>query len=170
MQGFFERSARTLAILGGLLVLGIALLTTGSVLARWAAGHPLNGDTEIVEYAMAIAIACFLPWCQWRRGNLIVDFFTTRVSPRSRQQLDRIGAALMAAMLTLLAWRTAAGALDQYRYGAETMLLRWPLWPVYAAMALPLALTALMATWSALTGRWGPPPEPTADTTHRMAG
>lgn len=155
MHETFERTASALAMLGGIVLSAIALVTAGSVLARWFVGSPLTGDTEMVEYGTAIALACFLPLCQWRSGNVLVDFFTARAPAPLRGALDRAGAALLAGMLGLLAWRTGVGALDQYRYGAETMLLQWPLWPSLLLVALPMALAAVMALYTAATGRSG---------------
>lgn len=155
MHETFERSANVLAILGGIVLAAIALVTTGSVLSRWLLGRPLTGDTEIVGYGTAVVLACFLPLCQWRGANVIVDFFTARAPAALRGKLDRAGALLLALMLGLLAWRTGAGALDQQRYGAETMLLQWPLWPALLLMALPMGLASLMALYTALTGRSG---------------
>nr|WP_246434988.1 TRAP transporter small permease [Quisquiliibacterium transsilvanicum] len=141
--------------MGGIVLAAIALVTTGGVLSRWALGSPLTGDTEIVGYGTAVVLACFLPLCQWRGANVIVDFFTARASATLRAGLDRAGALLLALMLGLLAWRTGVGALDQHRYGAETMLLQWPLWPALMLMAVPMALASLMALYTAVTGRNG---------------
>lgn len=158
MQQTFERIAVCLAILGGVVLVAIALVTTGSVLSRWTLGRPLAGDTELVEYGMAFAVAAFLPLCQWRGSNILVDFFTARAPARLRSTLDRLGALLVAAMLALVAWRTAAGALDQYRYDGQTMLLHWPAWPAYLSIAVPMALAAAMALYTAATGRSGAGP------------
>jgi TRAP-type C4-dicarboxylate transport system permease small subunit len=155
VHAIFERLASALAIVGGLAVAGIALVTTGSVASRWAFGRPLLGDTEVVEFGMAVVVACFLPLCQWRKGNVVVDFFTARAPAAVRDALERAGALLVAAMLGLLAWRTAAGAIDQHRDGAVTMLLQWPQWIAYLLMAVPTALAAAMALYTAPTGRSG---------------
>ena len=45
----------------------------------------------------------FMPWCQAKRGNIIVDFFTTRASAGTNALLDRLGALLLAAAMALLA-------------------------------------------------------------------
>jgi len=138
-----------------LLVVAIALVTTGSVLSRWLLASPLQGDTEIIEYGMAAVVACFVPLCQWRGANVIVDILTARAPAPIRKALDRVGALLIALMLGLVAWRTGAGAIDQYRYGAETMLLQWPLWPALLLMALAIGLASLIALYTAATGRNG---------------
>lgn len=145
--------AKGFAIIGGLVMVAITLITTGSILGRWLFNSPLLGDTELVEFAMAIAVAAFLPICQWKRGNIIVDFFTTGVRARTRELLDRFGALMVALMMALLAWRTTAGAISQKEAGSTTMLMGLPEWTAFVAMVPPLALTALIALYMALTHR-----------------
>ena len=99
MHGTFERAANGLAILGGIVLAAIALVTTGSVLSRWVLGSPLTGDTEIVGYGTAVVLACFLPLCQWRGANVIVDFFTARAPAALRSALDRAGALLLLSLI-----------------------------------------------------------------------
>lgn len=155
MERIFEWLARALAIAGGLLVVAITIVTTYSIVGRWLFGSPLLGDTEVVEYGMAVVVACFLPICQWRGENIIVDFFTTRATMSTRERLDRLGALLVAVMLGLIAWRTGVGAADQHRNGSITMLMQWPEWIAYLLMTIPLGLAALMALYTAVTGRNG---------------
>ncbi len=155
MERLFESLARSLAILGGAVVVGITVVTTYSIVGRWLFNSPLLGDTELVEYGMAIVVACFLPICQWRGENIIVDFFTTRASQRTRDRLDRIGALLVALMLGMISWRTGLGAISQKSAGSTTMLMQIPDWYAYAFMSGPLAIAALMALYTAITGRNG---------------
>jgi TRAP-type C4-dicarboxylate transport system permease small subunit len=155
MERTFEWLAKALAIVGGVVVVAITLITTASIVGRWLFNSPLLGDTELVEYGMAIVVACFLPICQWRGENIIVDFFTTKAAQRTRDLLDRFGALLIALMLGLIAWRTGLGAIEQRRYGSVTMLLQWPDWYAYAAISAPLGIAALMALYTAITGRNG---------------
>ncbi len=70
MSNALDLLARICAIAGGLLVVAITLVTTGSIAGRWLFDAPLSGDTELIEYGMAIIVAAFLPLCQWRRANL----------------------------------------------------------------------------------------------------
>ena len=147
-----EWLAKACAVIGGVVMVAITLITTGSVLGRWLFNKPLLGDTELVEFAMALAVAAFLPLCQWRGGNIIVDFFTTKASQIARDRLDRLGAGLMVVMMALLAWRTAAGAVSQKEAGSTTMLMGLPEWTAFAAMVPPLALTALIALYTAING------------------
>ena len=166
MDRFFDRLAKGLALLGGAIVVSITLVTTWSVLGRWLFNSPLLGDTEVVEYGMSMVVACFLPLCQWRSENIIVDFFTVRASRATRDRLDRLGYLMVGLMLGLVGWRTTLGAIDQHRYGTTTMLMRWPEWLAYGLMAVPIVATAVIAVYMAATGRGASSVAGTAMPTH----
>ncbi len=155
MHGLLEMLCRLSAIAGGIAMVGITLITTGSIVGRNLFGTPLLGDTEIVEEGIAFAVASFMPICQWRGSNIIVDFFTTKASDSTRALLDRIGALTVATMMGLVAWRTVVGAISEYQSGSTSMLMQWPVWQVYAAMVPSLVLAAVLAIYTALTGRNG---------------
>ncbi len=144
--------ARLCAVLAGLLLTGITLMTCASLVGRNTTGWTINGDFEISGFAAGAAIALFLPLCQARRGNIIVDFFTTRARARTQALLDRAGAGLLAVVMALLTWRTALGGISAYKSQAGSMMLGVPEWWVYGAMVPALALTALIALEQAVRG------------------
>ena len=146
------RLAGFCAILAGVLLTGITLMTCLSVLGRNTTGATLVGDFELTGVAAGAAIALFLPWCQHRRGNIIVDFFTARASAGTNALLDRLGAGLLAAAMALLAWRTVLGGLSAWRTQSATMMMGFPEWIVYCFMVPPLVLTALIGLWQAAAG------------------
>jgi TRAP-type C4-dicarboxylate transport system permease small subunit len=86
-----------------------------------------------------------MPLCQVRRGNIIVDFFTARCSAITIKGLDRIGAFVLSACFTMLAWRTAVGGLNAFRSASGTMILGFPEWITYAFMVPAFMLTGLIA-------------------------
>lgn len=144
--------ARLCAILAGAVLVGITGLTVSSVLGRSLFGTAINGDFELVGFAAGAAIALFMPWCQIRRGNIIVDFFTTRASPRSRERLDRLGALLLALVMSLMTWRSALGGLNAWNTGSGSMMMGFPEWIVYSMMVPALGLTALIGFAQAVIG------------------
>lgn len=146
---WLEPLARLCAVLAGALLTLITLLTCASVLGRNLLGATLVGDFELTGVATGLAIALFLPWCQLRRGHILVDFFTARASQRTTTRLDRLGALLMAATLLLLAWRTSLGAINAWNNQSGSMLMGFPDWIVYAGMVPPFTLAALIALWQA---------------------
>ncbi len=147
-----ENLAKFCAIVAGFILTGITLMTCVSLLGRNTTGTTLVGDFELTGVAAGAAIALFLPWCQARRGNIIVDFFTAKASARTNERLDRFGALLLGLSIGLLAWRTTLGGLSSYRSHSTTMMLGFPEWVVYAAMVPPLVLTAVIALWQATLG------------------
>lgn len=152
-----EYLAKTCAILAGVMLTGITLMTCASLIGRNADIASLNivGDFELTGVAAGAAIALFLPWCQVRRNNIIVDFFTAKASERTNAALDRFGALLLGLAMALVAWRSTVGGLNAWETQSGTMMRAFPIWIVYAAMVPPLALTAVIALWQALRG-FGP--------------
>ncbi len=147
-----ESLARLCAVLAGVLLTIITLMTCVSLIGRNTIGTTLVGDFELTGVATGAAIALFMPWCQVRRGNIIVDFFTAKASERTNDLLDRFGAMLLAACFALLAWRTTLGGLNSFNTHSETQIMGFPEWTVYAAMVPPFALTCVIALWQTAFG------------------
>lgn len=147
-----ENLAKSCAILAGVLLTVITLMTCVSVIGRNTTGATLVGDFELTGVAAGAAIALFLPWCQLQRGNIIVDFFTAKARAQSISVLDRLGALLLAGVMVLLTWRTALGGLNAWTTQSGTMMLGFPEWVVYACMVPPIALTAIIGLWQAFHG------------------
>ena len=147
-----EMLAKACAVLAGVLLTAITLMTCVSLIGRNTVGWTIVGDFELTGFAAGAAIALFLPWCQATRGHIIVDFFTLKASPATRGALDRLGALTLALTMALMTWRTTLGGLNAWATQAGSMMLGAPEWMVYALMVPPLALTALIALVQALRG------------------
>ncbi len=149
---FLETLARMCAVLAGVILVAITLMTVYSVIGRDFFGKALLGDFELTAVMTGAAVSLFLPWCQVKRGNIIVDFFTAKTSDKTRGALDRIGALFIAGMLGLCAWRATLGGLSAFKSNSGTMMLGFPEWIVYCFIAPALALTALIALLQAVRG------------------
>lgn len=137
-------ACRLLALAGGAIFAAITLMSAASVIGRLM-NRPIQGDFELVQLGCAVAIACCLPYCQLQRGHIIVDFFTTRTSDRTRRALDALGALLLALVMAVAAWRTGAGALAMKASNETSMIMGLSVWVTYALMTPAFALTALAA-------------------------
>jgi len=140
-----RRAALWFAWLGSAVALLGAGMVVVSIVGRALLARPIQGDVEITQFAIALAISLGLPWCQWRRANIIVDFFTQKLCAAVTRRLDAAGCLLVASMCALLAWRTGAGAVAVREAGETTMVLALPMWWIYAALAPGLVLTMLIA-------------------------
>jgi TRAP-type C4-dicarboxylate transport system permease small subunit len=137
------------ALAGGAILAGLTLMVMASVAGR-ALGRPIQGDFELVQVGAAVAIAFCLPYCQWRRANIIVDFFTTRASRRTQALLDAFGAALYALALGIVAWRSTVGAIAIKAANETTMIMGVPLWYGYGLMAPAFVLAAIVGVHTAV--------------------
>lgn len=141
---------KPLAIAGGLLMLTIAVVVTVSVVLRWQTGYSVPGDIELVQIATALAVFSFLPLCQGRRGNIIVDTFTTWMPKRGQQVLDALWDIVYAALVGLIAWRLAVGAYDTIHSQTVSMMLGLPVGWAIAACAVMAVLLVLVTLAAAL--------------------
>ena len=145
-----ELGSTVLALAGGLVLTALMLMSITSIAGRWLFSRPLPGDFELVEIGSGLAIFLFLPACQLRGANVIVDFFTTRLGRRGQAWLDAFGALLYTLVAALFAWRLVFGGLDYLRYGERTMVLGMPLWWSFT-LILPamlwLVLVSAYTTW-----------------------
>ena len=145
-----RRVATAFALAGAAAALAAALLTVTSVALRALTSRPIQGDVELTQFLIALAISLCVPWCQLQGANIIVDFFTQRLPLSRRRVLDGIGALCMAVMLGLLSWRTGVGAVAVHAAGETSMIRALPMWWVYASLAPGLALAALIAVVQAV--------------------
>lgn len=133
------------ALFGGIVLVGLALMVCTSVALRATGFSPIQGDFELLQVGLAIAIGGFLPWCHLKGGNIYIDFVTARASTRTQRYLDAFAGILVAIMMALVAWRAGAGALAAKASGEVTMIRSFPLWVSYLLMTPGLALTSLVA-------------------------
>lgn len=147
-----ENLAKLCAILAGILLIAITLMTCISVIGRETIGKTISGDFELSGVLAGAAIALFMPWCQFKRGNIMVDFFTTKASRETQDKMERFGAFLLAVVMALMAWRSTLGGLNVFNTHSETQILGFPEWVAYSAMVPPLTLTAWIALYQSLFG------------------
>lgn len=142
---FARRLIEGWALLGGFVLLGIALMTTWSSTSSVLFNKPLPGDFELVEMLVAVSVFSFLPYCQLTGANVTADLFTSRAGPRAIASLRLLSAAIALGFSLLLFWRMSAGLQDYRQYVETTAILRIPIWYAYVPALMSLALLALAA-------------------------
>ncbi len=143
-------------MVGAAFALVIGAMTTWSVIGRALFQAPVQGDVEMVQMGIALSLSLCLPWCQWRGGNILVDFFTQHASEKTVARLDAVGCVMLTLMYAVLSWRSAVGAADAYQSFEATMILGLPMWWAYACLSPGLALAALVSlcqAWQLALGR-----------------
>jgi TRAP-type C4-dicarboxylate transport system permease small subunit len=132
------------ATLGGLVLIAMALMTVISVIGRAFFSSPILGDVELVQLGTAVVVACFLPYTQFQRANIIVDFFTSGAQPNTQRWMDALGTVLYTVTAMLVLWRVTVGSIDMRQGGESSMLMGLPQWWPYALMLPGLALCAVI--------------------------
>ncbi|APG45515.1 TRAP transporter small permease [Phaeobacter porticola] len=162
--------ARTMAIVGGIVLSLLILLTCLSIAGRLLNGAlhgammqglapelsewliaigvgPINGDFEVVEAGVAFAIFAFLPLCQITAGHASVDIVTNSFSRGVKRFLRMVTEIVFAAVLVLIAVRLGAGALSKLQNGETSFLLEFPVWWAYGASLIAAIVAALVGVY-----------------------
>ena len=164
--------ARVLALLGGVVLVTITVMTCVSILGRavvtlahtrdpaffdWLVGaaqwlaalgvRPVSGDFELVEAGTGFAVFAFLPWCQLNRGHATVDLFTAQLPAAPNRVIDFIAELLMTVVLVVITWRLYAGMMDKIAYGEVTFILQFPQWWGFAPCVVAAAIACVVSAW-----------------------
>jgi TRAP-type C4-dicarboxylate transport system permease small subunit len=169
-KGFMMALSRFMAILGGVVLTLLIVLTCLSILgrslngifhgdfmeriapgfARWMLDMgigPINGDFELVEAGVAFAIFAFLPLCQITSGHASVDILTNMMPARVNRFLRMVIEVVFAAVLVLIAWRLYAGTMSKMDYGETSFLLQFPVWWAYGASLFGAVMAAIVGIY-----------------------
>lgn len=137
--------ARFMALIGGLALVALVLLTVISIILRnFTSFGPVPGDFELVEAGVAFSIFAFMPWCQLNRGHATVEIFASRFGVFLNNLIDLCADGLLLAVWVYLGYRHYLGLLDKKSYGETTFILQFPIWWAYAAASLGLVVILIV--------------------------
>lgn len=150
VSGLVHGLARAMAILGGVVLVFITVLTVVSISGRAliALGlAPVPGDFELVESLTGFAVFAFLPWCQLNRGHASVDLFTTLLPVWTNRLIDLVAELLMTLVILVIAWRLWVGMQDKMRYTETTFILQYPIWWAYAGCMVGASVAVVVSIY-----------------------
>jgi TRAP-type C4-dicarboxylate transport system permease small subunit len=147
------RTSLVLAIVGVLIICGLAAMLCVTIVARKLLGWQVTGDHELVQISAAVSMSMLFPWCHMTGGNVIVDLLTAGLPRHVNRALDRIGSLLLGVMALVLAWRTGLLVEQTLARGTFTPLLAWPVWIPQALMIPGLLLTFVIGVYLAVVPR-----------------
>ena len=140
---FLLALSRQLAIIGGLIFVGLVIMSLVSVVGRKLFSFAVPGDVEVLQMLAAVACSTFFAYCHLIQGDIRVDFFTHNMAPVKVALLDALGSFTVFLFGALLAWRTGVGAASLKEVGETSALLSWPVWIAQAMMVPGFALLAI---------------------------
>ncbi|KZX94125.1 MULTISPECIES: TRAP transporter small permease [unclassified Sulfitobacter] len=165
--------ARFTALVGGLVLVAIILLTTASIIGRtlnktlhgpffqekmqgfaqWMLDlgiGEINGNYELLEAGVAFAIFSFLPICQYYGVHATVDVFTSFLGRRTTRWIAAFWEVILTAVILLIVWRLYGGMERYIRNGETTLFLQFPVWWAYACSFAAGVVASIVAIYCAI--------------------
>jgi TRAP-type C4-dicarboxylate transport system permease small subunit len=157
---------RRLALLGGWLLLAVAIVTASDALLRDFLGRPLRGTFEASELVLAAIIFFGLPYTSLTDGHVSVDFLTSRLGQRTQYAIIAANALICAVLFGVITLQMAALAAEFLATQRTTITMRIPIFPCIVPVTVTAGLAALafvvQAVGAALRAlHTGLPPLPT---------
>ncbi len=155
MHKLIRSLAHITALIGGVVLMALIAMTTLSILGRsinkflhadffetqltgfsqflldLGVGE-INGNYELLEAGVALAIFSFLPVCQFYGAHATVDVFASALPPRIIRWIIAFWEVVLAAVILLIIWRLYGGLERYFSNGETTLFLQFPVWWSYA--------------------------------------
>ena len=173
MHRFFKGLATVTAVIGGLVLVILIAMTTLSIVGRTlnkvlhsdfatsllgslaqklidlGVGE-INGNYELLEAGVALAIFAFFPICQLHNGHATVDVFTSALSPRALRILRAFWEVVLSVTIIFVTWRLYEGMQRYIGNGETTFFLQMPVWWSYAASFSAAIVACIIAAYCAV--------------------
>ena len=143
--GLARRLITGWALVGGCVLLAVVLVNAWSIISGALFNRPFPGDFELTEMGAAVAVFCFLPYCQMTGSNVSADIFTMRASKFSIALMSVFASFVALVFTAILFWRMSAGLSDYREYEEFTGILQIPIWWAFVPALISLFLLLIAA-------------------------
>lgn len=140
------------ALLGGLIVTALAVMTATSAVSNVLFARPFSADYELVKHFTAIVIFMFLPYCQLVGANVTVDIFTEGMSDAKKAAMTAFSSLFAIGFSLLLLRQMWLGFFSYMQYPEVTPVLQLPLWTAFPPILVSIALLLIAAVITTLDG------------------
>lgn len=147
--GFLRWLIHSMAVVGGLAVVGIILVTVADVIGRQI-GLPVKGAYDLVRVLGAVAMGCALPLTKAVKGHIAIEYFFQKMGRRGRAITDTVMRLVLLALFALLAWQFTLQGRNFLKSGEVTTTLHMPMFWVPWLVALACLVTAGVTLWHLL--------------------
>lgn len=143
-ESWLDRLVRALALLAGAVLVLMVLLTVADVVMRYVFSAPIFGAQDLAELGLLVVVFLGMAHCGRSGGHIAIDIVSERLPRRVRQPVAAAMAAIGAAALLLLAWRSVIAGQRAADFGVGSNLLGIPLAPFHGVIAFGAALYAMV--------------------------
>jgi TRAP-type C4-dicarboxylate transport system permease small subunit len=137
-----DRAASASAILAGVVLFALMLLTAADVGSRYFLNAPLNGVVDLTRFSVLIMTFLGFAYCGFRGANVVIELLFNQLGPRVQTWLKRLANALGCLLFAVIAWRSVVQSIDVREFNETSQLLTIPYWPFYILLAFGAALFA----------------------------
>ena len=130
------------ALVGGFILIIIVCINVFSIIGGIFL-IPLQGDFELTQMGIAVAVFCFLPYCQLYKHNISAEIFTSRANIKTQLLLSIVASFVAFLFSILLVWRMYEGMSDQRVYNYTSTILQFPIWITFLPIIFSLCLLAI---------------------------
>jgi TRAP-type C4-dicarboxylate transport system permease small subunit len=155
-NGLFGQILRTMALLGGWVLMALMVYTVTDVVMRYGFNRPFSGSLEITEFAMSAIVFLGIAYCGWLGGHVAVDILERPLDHPKLRFVPVILTCISGILFAAMAWLTFVEALGSMQRVSNMM--RWPHWPFQFIVAFGAAMYAIVLfvqTFRLIRGREG---------------
>ncbi|WP_342075784.1 TRAP transporter small permease [Yoonia sp. SS1-5] len=139
-----DTATMALVWVGGLLVLGVMLLTIGDIVSRWAFAKGFIGLVDVTQFAVVGFAYLALPRVFWTDANVAIELYDDRLSPRADAALRAFALMLAIGIVALLLRYGWVQAERTLRYGDISQNIGIPMVGFWALILCGLAMSGLI--------------------------
>ncbi len=135
--------AMTLACLGAMSLMAVAVLTVANAILRRFFSSPILGADEIASLLSVLAVVSFLPVSFINEHHLEIDLVMRGLGHRAYRWVGIGAAVAVAFFLGAMTWQLVLFAAGARQAGDATWFLALKTWPWWTAVCLMLAVALL---------------------------
>ena len=141
MSDALERTSETLgngvrwlAIAGGVILMGLMLLTVADVTLRKFL-EPIEGAQDISESGLLVVVFLSIAYSGWTGGHIAVDLIGGAIKGGALAVLDVVVRVFCGVFFVIVAWQSIDQGLDALEFGDGFNVLPIPHYPFYFIIA-----------------------------------
>jgi TRAP-type C4-dicarboxylate transport system permease small subunit len=142
---------RSLAVVAGVLLLVLILLTIADVVSRNARDRSIVGTVDIATMLLVAVAFLGLAAAEAEGRHVAVELFESRFGVRTRAVFSVLRSVLLVGLGALLTWGLTEVLISAASRGETTNdILRLPTWPAKVVLLASFVLFFVVAVWKEL--------------------
>lgn len=142
VDSHFSKLESKLALIGGVVIFTLVILSVINILGRWLFNLPVNGYIDWVEQSIAFFAFLGIAFTQRLGAHIRMDILLSRLKGRALWLLELITVVLVLPLIIFLIYGSYLHFFRAYSIGDTSFDIDLPTWP--AKLVVPIALSFLV--------------------------